>query len=152
MIAIGLVFRKKHQPTYIEMKDQTFSFINKIMKKAKGVKEVKYALHPDPVYKKSFHSHIVFKDQIMDQIKSESERVLVASNWDRINTPGSGYYDHIDVLKSRYGEIRIHDVPDDNGFLVYMRGSKKKHSKMINSYYPLKQYQRLKELINELPF
>lgn len=124
------------------MKEQTLIFINKIMKKSKGVNEVKYAFHPDTVYKKSFHSHIVFKDQI----KSESERVLAASNWDRINTPSSGFYDHIDVLKSRYGEIRIHDVPDDNGFLVYMRGSKKKNSCMIHHYFPLKQYQQLMKL------
>ena len=82
----------------------------------------------------------------MDQIKSESERVLAASNWDRINTPDSGFYGHIDVLKSRYGEIRIHDVPEDNKFLVYMRGSKKKHSNMIHHYYPLRQYQQLMKL------
>lgn len=139
----GLVFRKYGIKTAKEMRKQTFKFIEEVMKKSKANEAVRFNVEKDPHCRKHFHSHIIFIDPRLDVIKSVSERVLKASEWVKQFTPDSDFYDFIEVLKSRFGEVRIHEVREESGFLLYMNGEKKQKVIELEIYLPKNQFKQL---------
>ncbi|MDC1061061.1 hypothetical protein OAP99_02610 [Flavobacteriaceae bacterium] len=136
MNKVGVVFRKNDIDSYQQMKNQAFKFIAAVSKKSKVEEVIYYGIHQDSLF--DFHSHIVFDINCLSHLKKESERVLKASNWFKDYRVNSHFYSHIEVLKSAYGEVRIHACPEITGFLIYMR----EHE----IYFPKKLYQRKKEL------
>ena len=136
----GLVFRKYDIKTAEEMKRQTFKFIAEVVKKSQANEAVRFNVEKDPHCTKHFHSHIIFIDPSLDVIKSVSERVLKASEWVKQFTPDSDFYDFIEVLKSRFGEVRIHEVREEKGFLMYCNGEKKQKVIELEIYLPLHMY------------
>ena len=133
---LGVVFRKYDRKSYEEMRKQAFKFIAAVSKKSKSAEVIYYNLEQDSLF--DFHSHIVFDINCLSHLKKESERVLKASNWFHDYTVSSPFYSNVEVLKSAYGEVRIHACPEITGFLIYMRE--------YDIYFPKKLYQRKKEL------
>ena len=135
MKKIGVVFRKNDIDSHQQMKNQAFKFIAAISKKSKVEEVIYYGIHQDSLF--DFHSHIVFDIRCLSELKKETVRVLKQSNWFYDYTVDSPFYKRVEVLKSVYGEVRIHDCPEISGFLVYMRE--------YDIYFPKVLYQKIKK-------
>ena len=113
-----------------------------------AVEVIHYNVEKDPGKHLEYHSHFVIEGACLGQLKKESQRVLKTSNWIRDYSVDSTFYSHVEVLKSVYGEVRIHACPNISGFLDYMSGNTKQ--KTVGYYYYLPK--ALKEKIDkELP-
>ena len=145
--AVGIVFRKYDRDYARDMRKQTFNFIREIDKKASITEIVRYAIQPDPNSVKRFHSHIIFKQPCMSTIRKVSERVLKADKWEDeflYNTP---FFGNVEVLGSRFGEVRIHGIYDEAGFVSYINENKKSRGgKHSFYYYPKHQFNKIMAL------
>ena len=135
MNKIGVVFRKNDIDTHEQMKNQAFKFIAAISKKSKVEEVIYYGIHQDSLF--DFHSHIVFDIRCLSELKKESARVLKASNWFHDYTVSSPFFSNVEVLKSCYGEVRLHACPEITGFLIYMGD--------YEIYFPKVLYQKIKK-------
>ena len=133
--AIGIVFRKYDRDYARDMSKQTFDFIREIDKKASITEIVRYNVQPDPNSVKRFHSHIIFKQPCMSSIRKVSERVLKADKWDYEIIYHTPFFGDIKVLRSCYGEVRIHGIYDEDGFINYMNDHKKNRGGKYSYYY-----------------
>ena len=143
--SIGIVFRKYDRNYAQCMRKQTFDFIREIDKKASITEIVRYNVQPDPNSVKRFHSHIIFKQPCMNTIRKISERVLKADKWDNDYI----YFGNVEVLKSRYGEVRLHQIYDEKGFIDYLNENKKSSGgkgKYSFYYYPKHQFNKIMAL------
>ena len=148
MKKIGVVFRKYNRSSIEQMRVQTFKLIAAVTKKSNSVEVIHYNVEKDPGKHLEYHSHFVIEGACLGQLKKESQRVLKTSNWIRDYSVDSTFYSHVEVLKSVYGEVRIHACPNISGFLDYMSGNTKQ--KTVGYYYYLPK--ALKEKIDkELP-
>ena len=146
--AIGIVFRKYDRDYARDMRKQTFNFIREIDKKASITEIVRYNVQPDPNSVKRFHSHIIFKQPFsMSTIRKVSERVLKADKWDDEYLYHTPFFGDIKVLRSCYGEVRIHGIYDEAGFVSYINENKKSRGgKHSFYYYPKHQFNKIMAL------
>ena len=145
--SIGIVFRKFDRDYAQCMKRQTFNFIREIDKKASITEIVRYNVQPDPYAVKRFHSHIIFKQPCMRTIRKVSERVLKADKWDNDYIYHVPFFGNVEVLRSRFGEVRIHGIYDEAGFINYINDHKKNRTgKYSYYYYPKHQFNKIMAL------
>ena len=148
MKKIAVVFRKYDRKSSEQMRVQTFNLIAAVTKKSNSVEVIHYNVEKDPGKRLEYHSHFVIGEACLIQLKKESQRVLKTANWIRDKRVDSNFYSHVEVLKSVYGEVRIHACPNISGFLDYMSGKSKQ--KTVGYYHYLPKV--LKEKIDkELP-
>ena len=147
--SIGLVFRKFDRDYAQCMKRQTFNFIREVDKLSSITEIVRYNVQPDPNSVKRFHSHIIFKQPCMSTIRNVSERVLKAELWTNEYVYHMPFFGNVEVLKSRYGEVRLHQIYDEKGFIDYMNENKKSsggNGKFSYYYYPKQQFNKIMAL------
>ena len=149
MNSIGLVFRKYDRNTLNQMKKQTFNLIREVDKLSTLSETILYNVQPDPNSSKQFHSHILFKSRYISTLKKVSQRILKANLWMNEFIYNMPFFSNVEVLKSCYGEVRIHRVYDEKGFVDYINETKKSKGGS-NSYYYFTQNQL--ELIEDLKF
>ena len=145
--AIGIVFRKYDRDYAADMKRQTFNFIREVDKLSSITEIVRYNVQPDPNAVKRFHSHILFSEPCMSTIRKVSERVLKAGKWGNDYIYHMPFFGNVEVLKSRFGEMRIHGIYDEAGFVSYINDHKKNRiGKYSYCYYPKHQFNKLMTL------
>ncbi|MDB2673173.1 hypothetical protein N9Y86_04665 [Flavobacteriaceae bacterium] len=140
---IGIVFRKYDRDYAQCMKRQTFNFIREVDKLSSITEIVRYNVQSDIGSVKQFHSHILFSEPCMSTIRKVSERVLKADKWDNDYI----YFGNVEVLRSRFGEVRIHGIYDEAGFINYINDHKKNRTgKYSYYYYPKHQFNKIMAL------
>ena len=129
-------FRKYSKSTMTERETQkhVFNFCKTLLKISDVNKNEKiyYSIEPDKIRGK-YHAHITTVVSLQ-AIKTTAELILKGSEWLTEDLPADVYSNSIVVLRTSYGEARIHIVPFLEGWLKYC-------NKLVNlNYYlPLSQ-------------
>ena len=145
--AIGIVFRKYDRDYARDMRRQAFKFIKEVDKLSSITEIVRYNVQLDPNAVKRFHSHIIFKQPCMSTIRKISERVLKAELWTNEFLYHMPFFGNVEVLRSRFGEVRIHYIYDEAGFINYINEHKKNRTgKYSYYYYPKHQFNKIMAL------
>ena len=137
----AIEFRKysKSTMTEREMQKHVFNFCKTLLKISDVNKNEKiyYSIEPDK--NRGYHVHITTVVSLQ-AIKTTAELILKGSEWTTEKLPADVYSNSLLVLRSSYGEARIHLVTFLQGWLVYCNKMDK-----LNFYLPLSQYRQLRK-------